>query len=153
MQLSCIQNEAQLRLSYLHRTTQSKAMAENRFWEITHCILHCKKVGPSSSRKNEVCENCIFKNKAMSMNRIISYPKILALFVRFPGPEPHMANIHNSTQKCDCVFVCIDKQSHFCTECFVAQCTVHMGCGFSPCSVSEQISFEISSLILPSCSK
>ena len=28
-------------------------MAENRFWEIAHCILHCNKVGTSPSRKKE----------------------------------------------------------------------------------------------------
>ena len=37
-----IQNVAQLRWNYLHRTLQSKVMAKIVFWEITHCILHCK---------------------------------------------------------------------------------------------------------------
>ena len=92
-------------------------MAENRFWEITHFYI-VKKWDPVLAERTKFepkeiffivnlstkklliiakFENCISKNKAMSMNRIISDPKILALLVQFPGPEPHMANIHKST--------------------------------------------------------
>ena len=60
-------------------------MAENRFWEITHCILHCRKVGPSSSRKNEVCAKNILviigQNVGQKVVNRCRIKKWLALFV------------------------------------------------------------------------